>query len=264
MTPQAEQSAAETLVAARRDGIALAELAPDMRPATMAEGYRIQNRVRTLWCDTAGDRVAGWKIGATAAPVQDKFGVKEPFAGPFFGKTVFASPAQMPAVRLHHRAIESEFAFRFGRAVTPQSAPFDRAALVSAVDAVVPAFEIVSPRFTDLLFGRAPTAVADCALNAAFVFGTPYTNWQQLDLPKHTVRLTVNGKPVAEGTGAAVLGDPMTVLVWAANHLSQQGITIEAGQIISTGTTTGIVHLAIGDVAVADFGTLGTIQLQLT
>jgi 2-keto-4-pentenoate hydratase len=262
MTPQAQLRAAARLVAARRDRLALGELDADMRPETLDDAYQIQHHVRTQWSAEAGDRVAGWKVGATAAAVQAKFAVNEPFAGPFFASTVSASPALLTAAHFQHRAIESEFAFRFGRAVAPRVAPYDRVEVTAAVDALVPAIEIVSPRFTDLLFGRAPTAIADCALNAAFVFGTPLINWRDLDLPSHPVTLAVNGAVSAQGTGAAVLGDPVTALLWAVNHLSRQGITIEPGQIISTGTTTGIVHLAIGDKAVADFGLLGTVQLQ--
>ena len=262
MTPEAEQRAADILLAARRDGRALTGLDEDVRPTTMADGYRIQNRLRAAWCAATGDRVSGWKVGATAAAVQEKFGVTAPFGGPFFSSTVFASPARLTASDFQHRAIESEFAFRFDKPLLPRAAAYARAEVVAAVDAVVPAIEIVSPRFNDLLFGRAPIAVADCALNGGFVFGAPVTNWRAFALPEHPVTLRVNGAVAAEGNGSAVLGDPVTALVWAVNHLSSQNIAVEAGQIISTGTTTGIVHLVAGDTGVADFGPLGTVEVR--
>jgi 2-keto-4-pentenoate hydratase len=257
-------STAERLVAARRNIEALSELEPALRPTSMADAYHIQAIVRDQWCQTTGDTVSGWKIGATAAAVQEKFGVTEPFAGPFFASTVAHGSGAFDSSKLQHRVIESEFAFRFGRALKPRSVAYSREELSDAVDAVVPAIEVVSPRFTDLLFGRAPTAVADCALNAGFVFGTPYLDWRSLDLPTFAVTLRVNDGVVAEGTGAAVLGDPMNSLLWAAQHFSEQGVSIEPGQIVSTGTTTGIVHLQIGDVAVADFGRLGTVQVKFS
>jgi 2-keto-4-pentenoate hydratase len=264
MTPEFQQKSAARLVAARRHVEALTELEPDLRPTTMDDAYRIQARVRELWCRETGDTVVGWKIGATAAAIQAKFGVAAPFAGPFFASTLAHGVGRFEAAKFQHHAIESEFAFRLGRTLPSSAKPYSRAEIVDAVDALVPAIEVVSPRFTDLLFGRAPTAVADCALNGAFVLGAPHLNWRDIDLPAFPVTLRVNDAVVATGTGAAVLGDPVTSLVWAIHHLSERGIAVEAGQIISTGTTTGIVHLRPGDQATADFGTLGTVQVQFT
>jgi 2-keto-4-pentenoate hydratase len=251
---------AERLAEARRATKAMAALPESCRPATKSEGYAIQDAFRALW----DDRVVGWKIGATAKPVQEKFGTDEPFAGPFFAKNTLNSPARTPAIAYVHRAIESEFAFRFGTALPHRSAAYTRQEIFAAIDALVPAIEIVGPRFEDLLFGRAPTAIADCAVNAGFVVGTPVTAWRDVDLVSHPVRLHVDGKLAAEGTGAAVLGNPLVVLEWAVEHLRQRHITIEAGQLISTGTTTGIVHLEPGQTAVADFGALGQVSITMT
>jgi 2-keto-4-pentenoate hydratase len=251
--------AAEILMTARAAGVQLDALPEDCRPTTLADGYAIQDVLRARW----GDAVAGWKTGATALAIQAKFGTDQPMAGPFFGKTVMASPASTPARLYHHRAIESEFAFRFGQTLAPRATPYSRAEIVAAVDAVVPAIEIVGPRFKDLLFGRVPTAIADCAVNAAFVFGTAVTDWRHIDLAAHGVRLSVDGRLVVEGTGANVLGDPLISLDWTVEHLRQRGIRIEAGQILSTGTTTGIVVLEPGQTAVADFGSLGRVELRL-
>lgn len=260
LTDTAIAEAVRTLAEARRATRMLTELPAACRPTTNAEGYRIQDAFRAAW----SDRVAGWKIGATAKPVQEKFGTDEPFAGPFFAGTTFASPARTPWSAYVHRAIESEFAFRFGTALPARATPYSRAEILAAIDALVPAMEIVGPRFNDLLFGRCPTAIADCAVNAGFVLGTPIPDWRDADLVSHRVRLDVDGKTVAEGTGAAVLGDPLVVLDWAVEHLRNRGIAIEAGQIISTGTTTGIVHLEPGQTAIADFGSFGKVSLTMT
>jgi len=250
--------AAGLLAALRREGALASALPEGIAPATIADGYAIQDRFRALW----GQPVAGWKIGATAAAVQAKFGVSEPFAGPFFAPDVYQSPARPPSARFPHHCLECEFAFRFSRRVAPRATRYVRDEIGQAIDAVVPAFEIVGPRFDSLLFGRAPTAIADCGVNAGIVLGKPFAGWRDLDLPGHGVRLRVNGEPRAEGSGANVLGDPVAVLEWAVNHLSVRGIAIEPGQHISTGTTTGIAYVAPGDNAVADFGAIGTIEVR--
>lgn len=256
--PDPIDRAAQMLAQLRRDRKLLSELPADIRPETVAAAYRVQDRFRAVW----GQPVAGWKIGATAKPVQAKFGVEEPFAGPFFNPDVYTSPGRPKSAHFPHHCLESEFAFRFGRPLAPRPARYSRDEIGAVIDAVIPAFEIVGPRFDNLLFGKAPTAIADCGVNAGMIFGEPITNWRQFDLPRHAVRLSVNGTLKAEGSGANVLGDPMAVLEWAVNHLSARGIALEPGQIISTGTTTGIAYVEAGDTATADFGAIGKVEVR--
>ncbi len=251
---------ASLLAEARRAGHLIDNLPQALEPKTMAEGYRVQDAFCRIWPAP----LAGWKVGATAVPVQQKFGVEEPFCGPFFAPDVSASPARLPAARFAHRLIESEIALRFGRDIAPQSAPIGRAAILAAIDAVIPAFEIVSPRFPELLFGRAPTAAADCGLNAAIVLGQLYAAWRDLDLAALKVTLRVDGVMKGEGNGANVLGSPLNVLDWFVSHLSGRGIALAAGSVVLTGTTTGIVALAPGETASADFGPLGSIEMAFT
>ena len=64
------------------------------------------------------------------------------------------------------------------------------------------------------------------------------------------------------GTGANVLGDPRIALTWLANELSRLGVTLAAGQIVTTGTCVTPMAIAPGDVVAADFGAFGTIGLR--
>ena len=63
------------------------------------------------------------------------------------------------------------------------------------------------------------------------------------------------------GEGSAVLGDPRGALLWLVNELSALGITLEAGQIVSTGTCMAPMAIAPGDHAEADFGGLGRVAM---
>jgi len=107
------------------------------------------------------DEVVGWKVGATAKQVQQLFGVSEPAYGPVFRKSVFQSPARAPARDFHHRMLESEFAFRFGKDLSPRPSSYSRDEIIESVDALIPAFEIISPRFNRLTVDRFPQVVAD-------------------------------------------------------------------------------------------------------
>ncbi len=73
---------------------------------------------------------------------------------------------------------------------------------------------------------------------------------------------TGDGEAVADGVGANALGDPLNVLEWTANHLSALGDGIRAGEVVSTGTCTGLTPIAPGETLVADFGDLGRVEVR--
>jgi 2-keto-4-pentenoate hydratase len=105
--------------------------------------------------------------------------------------------------------------------------------------------------------------IADDAANAAFIAGTPVAQWRDLDLVHQTVTLTINGTVKGQGTGADVLGSPLTALTWFVNEWRAQGRTVTAGNIITTGTCTGCVPLASGDALTVDCGPLGQVSATL-
>ena len=61
---------------------------------------------------------------------------------------------------------------------------------------------------------------------------------------------------------AAAIDDPMVPLTWLANELSRTGIGLEAGQMISTGTLTGMLAPKPGENYLADFGPLGSVTVR--
>lgn len=258
MTPDAIAAAAGLLERSRRLGHHLDALPADVRPQTAEEGYAIQDGFTKLW----RDRIAGWKIGATSKVIMDKFGIVEPFAGPFFSGDTVKSPGRPLAAAHPHLCIEAEFAFRFSRALPPKAGRYTRSEALEAVGSVIPSYEIIGPRFSRILFDSTPTVIADCGLNAAMVLGPETADWQRYDLKSHAVDFIVDGKLRNRGSGAAVMGDPLAVLEWTANHLSARGIALEADQIVTTGATCGLLYLEPGETGVADFGPLGQVEIQ--
>jgi 2-keto-4-pentenoate hydratase len=78
-------------------------------------------------------------------------------------------------------------------------------------------------------------------------------------LSGHEVR---NGPERGRGEGARAL-DPMNVMVWLANQQSGFGRGLKAGDIVSTGTCTGLDRVKPGDQVAADFGSLGRVEIVL-
>ncbi len=256
MTPEQTEQAASAIGVARSNGTLLEGLG-ELTPQTMEQGYAMQDAFMRVW----DEPVVGWKVGATALKVQEIYGLKEPFYGPFYAPTTFASPASPKASEFGHLCIESEFAFRFGSGLVARGVPYERDEILEAIEAVVPAFELISPRFDTLLQDRAALATADCGLNGGFVLGEDYSDWRERDLAGHRVTLKIDGEVKGEGTGANVLGHPFNVLDWFVNALSRRGLDLNAGEVVSTGTCTGFIYMEKGQKAVADFGSLGEIEV---
>ncbi|MDP6787872.1 MAG: hypothetical protein QGI13_12160 [Rhodospirillales bacterium] len=235
-------------------------------PRQAAEGlvsveaaYAVQRCIASL---AARPRV-GWKVGATSDAARRLLGTDAPATAPMFAEHCFDSPVEVAVFADQDASIESEFAFRFARDLPPRKTPYDRDEVLSAVAAVIPAIEVVGCRFEGGFDNLgAVRLVADMVANAAWVKGGENADWRGMDLKGHAVRLYKDGELVAEGVGAAALGDPLNVLEWTANHLSALGDGIKEGEVVSTGTCTGVVPVAPDETFVADFGELGSIEVR--
>ena len=265
MTPEAAAKAAGELIAARRSGTPIAAISADCRPETAADGYAVQTAFIAGW----GEAVGGWKAGATLKAVQDRFGLAEPFLGPIFAATIMQSPATAKAASFDLKspgangkrsvAVEVEFAFRLGRDLAPRAGGYAEAEVLDAVEALVPAMEIITPRLDPIPGGVPGQALADCGLNGGIVLGEAVRDWRGIDYPAHATKLVIDGKAVVEGTGALVLGHPFKSLVWLANNVGRLGHTLLKGQVLTTGSMTGIYAVEQGAEAVGDFGRLGKV-----
>ena len=258
MTPPAAEQAAKVLAGARREHRILQELPEACRPRSPEEGYAAQKAFIAAW----GEPVAGWKAGATMVPVQQKFHLDEPFLGPIFKSTIFASPAALQARDYEHRgpavakpgvALEVEFAFRVGRDITPRADPYSESEVLAAMDAMIPAIEIIAPRFQSIPFDSPGSALADCGVNGGIILGKPLIEWRNIDYPNHKTSLVIDGITVAEGTGTLVLGHPFKSLVWLVNNVTKRGFTLTKGQVLTTGSMTGIVYAARSAASKPDF-----------
>ncbi len=257
------EQAATLIWDALQKGTALAALPADGRPGTREEGYTVQAWLPGL----AGLDTVGWKIAATSLAGQRHIGVAGPLAGRILSPFVHGDGA---AVSLHGNRMlvaEPEFGFLFGRDLPPRPDPYPVARVLDAVQRVVPVIEVPNSRFTDFAHAGEAQLIADLACAGHFlVGGATGAPWREIDFPAHPVRglVTRNGAPAVQrdGTGAAVLGDPRVALAWLVNELSGLGITLEAGQFVSTGTCMPPLEVQAGDAVLADFGALGQVSVR--
>ena len=73
----------------------------------------------------------------------------------------------------------------------------------------------------------------------------------------------VVGRLARDGIGANVLGDPRVALTWLVNELSALGLTLRAGEVVTTGTCLVPLEIPPGDRVAMDFGALGRVECRM-
>jgi 2-oxopent-4-enoate/cis-2-oxohex-4-enoate hydratase len=193
-----------------------------------------------------GERVVGKKIGVTSRAVQDMLGVRQPDFGFLTdvmevadGATVSIDETGLIAPRA-----EAEIAFVLN---APLRGPgVTEADVLAATESIAPCFEIVDSRIEDWKIGIVDT-VSDNASCGVFVLGAARVDPREHDLPGLRVVVTKNGEPLSEGVGAAVQGSPLTAVAWLANTLGAYGVTLDAGDVILSGSLVPLAPAIPGD-----------------
>ncbi len=254
------QAASDLLCRHWRDGTVLTTLPNDLRPTSRAEGYAIQAHLEAH----GAPPLYGWKIAATSEDGQRHIGVDGPMAGRILAERAHDDGATVPFGANRMAVAEAEFAFRMDRDLPPRPTPYEAEEVLAAVASLHPAIELPDSRFDDFATAGGPQLIADNACAHEFVLGPAAPDdWRSLDLAAHAVTGTVAGKLDRDGIGANVLGDPRDALAWLANELSALGLTLKAGQVVTTGTCLTPMPIAAGDAVAADFGPLGKVALRL-
>jgi len=235
-----------------------------LQPRNRREGYAIQQQLERR----TASPLFGWKIAATSKAGQAHIAVDGPLAGRLLRERVVPDGGDVPFGNNHMRVAEAEFAFRMGVSLPPQAGPYTTSEVLQAVVTVYPAIEIPDSRYEDFTVVGAPQLIADNACAHYFVLGSPAAvDWRALDLASHpaTGRVThADGSSIErEGMGRNVLGDPRDALAWLVNELSSLGLTLHAGEVVTTGTCLVPLPIAPGDTVDADFGVLGRLSVRI-
>src|SRR5262249_37792796 len=157
--------------------------------------------------------------------------------------------------------IEGEIAFRFDRDLFPRGDDYSAAEITAATTALV-GIEIVASRFTDYAKTPILDRTVDFMSNGAFITGTVRPDWRQTDLSKLEAILRVNGAVAVQKTAAHATGDPIVPAVALVNEL-RRTTGIKSGQIITTGTYTGLHFVKPGDAIEVEFTGFGTAAVTI-
>jgi len=254
--------ASEILWSAWQQGTVIDSLPPEYRPLTRAEGYQVQAAIEAR----SSSPLFGWKVAATSLAGQRHIQVSGPIAGRLLRERTHPSGLQLSLAANRMAVAEPEFAFRMGRDIPPRRSPYSAVEVTAATADLHPAIEVPDSRFVEFTSAGEAQIIADNACAHEFVLGDAAPqNWRAIDLSTHRVHAEVSGpthRYAREGSGAAVLGNPLAALVWLVNELSSLGITLHCEQVVTTGACMVPLEVRPGDDVLADFGALGAVSVR--
>ncbi|MDE2435934.1 MAG: fumarylacetoacetate hydrolase family protein [Sphingomonadales bacterium] len=206
-----------------------------------------------------GERLTGKKIGLTAEAIQQALGISEPDFGFLTDAMEVADGATVEIARhLRTPMIEAEIAFVLKHGLPAGGVTAEQ--VLAATDYVTACFEIVDTRF-DTQRIRIVDTVADNASSAQYVLGRNRVDPRAIDLAAVHCTVQCNNAQVAEGTGAAVMGNSLNSVAWLANRLGAYGVTLDAGDVVLPGSMIPFLPARPGDSFRADMGALGTVAV---
>jgi len=243
---------AQRLAHAHR-GSALAPHA-QVTPPDAAGAYAVQD----LLARTLGP-IGGWKVGA-AGPAA------EPACAPLLAAGVFKSGVALVGPPWRSRGVEVEVALRLGHDLVPGNAdtgPLAAARVIEAVDAILPAVEIIETRLADWRSSSPLAQLADLQNHGGLVIGEPSPiDVRDVDLRTVEAYLAFDGQPVASTRGANPAADIWRLVGWLAWHCARRGMPLRAGQVITTGSCSGVLFAPEGAFVQAQLAGIGQVELQ--
>lgn len=202
-----------------------------------------------------GERVIGKKIGVTSKAVQDMLGVHQPDFGFLTDWMHVEGDIDIDARSLIAPRAEAEIAFILKDSLNGPGVTVEQ--VIAATQSIAPCFEIVDSRIRDWKIGIVDT-VADNASCGVFVLGNARADPRDHDLPSLHVTVTKNGLPLSEGLGSAVQGDPAQAVAWLANTLGAYGVTLDAGDVILSGSVVPLAPAEKGELFEMTLHGIGT------
>ena len=243
-------SAVDLLIAAHQGGPALR--AADLRPVDAAAAYALQDAL----LERIGP-IGGWKVGA-------KTPTAEPTCAPLPASGILPTGTNLQLIPSSLRGIEVEIALRVRRDLTGSLQAIDALTLDDMFDAVFPAIEVVETRLADFVDADPFAKLADLSSHGALVVGPAASvNPGEVQLPRLRAILTFDGQSVADIIGGNPAVDLLRLTRWLASHCVQRGSPLRKGQIVTTGSCTGMLFAQSQQKVEGEIVSIGKVALSI-
>ena len=260
MTPDTIEQLGDTLFTALKGRTTIEPLTSSHPDITIEDAYQISLRLlanRTA----AGERVIVKKIGVTSKAVMDMLDVRQPDFGFMTDAMRHDGEMAISELLIQPRA-EGELAFVLKHDLTGPGVT--NAEVLAATEAVLPCFEVVDSRIADWRIKIQDTVADNASCGLFTVNESAAIDPRKIDLATCGMVVSKNGKVISTGAGAAAMGSPVNCVAWLANTLGQFGITLNAGDIILSGSLVPLEPVAPGDVMTVRIGGVGDCTVNFT
>lgn len=244
------ENLATQLVAARQSGNRVAAISAGAAPGSAVEAYAVQEAILRR----IGIKVVGWKAGAGSPDA-------EPQAGPLLADRTKSSPAHFVLLPNALRTVEAELAFSFACDLPKRDLPYGEDEVWDAVAALHVAIEVLESSFVDRRTVPPYAPLADLLNNGGFCHGPALHDWHGFDVLKPQAALVINGREVRRAQAGTQGGHPRRLLCWLANHAVKRGRPLKRGDIVTTGSHTGMYDAPPGAQVTARFEGIGEARL---
>lgn len=203
-----------------------------------------------------GDTVAGWKCGT---PGPDKLVV-----APIYARTVHRSSERPCPVWAHGGAVrvEPELAFVLGRDLPARLQPYEPDEVDEAVASTHLALELIDSRYSDPSALSFADKLADGLVNQGLFIG-PAVDGEQASLTNvMPIAIRIDDAPEQVRAGQHPDPLPRLPLYWLVEYLREQGIGLQAGQAVITGSYAGTFALPVGPDISLCYGALGQFTVR--
>ena len=199
--------------------------------------------------------IGGWKVGAGGLAV-------EPHCAPLPARGIMNTGVVIPALRYRARLLELEVALRVGtdlHVVHDLPTPSE---LAQHFDAVLPAIEVVESRLAEGQAAQPLAKLADLQSHGALVVGAPSAIApSDVDLRTVQAMLWFDADCVARTVGGNPAQEVWRLLGWLARHCTERGVPLTRGQIVTTGSCTGLLPAPADRPVRGEIAGIGVVEL---
>ena len=255
--------AAKILFEHKLNKTGLKKLDSEIEPTNLEDAYRIQDELKILYLTLQNNETLGKKIGVTNKEAAAQVGINEPFYGNLYTRFSAINITKLYSKNFNKPYIEPEIGFRIKEDINISLAPFNKNDIENLIDGVLCSIEIVDFRFDKPInkIGAynliATNGASDYWIRAESIYPL-----NSINLDNHEVKILINSKIKEIGNTNNVLNNPINAALWLINTLALKGEPMLKGQFISTGSCTKAVMLNNNCKIKADFGSLGSIEID--
>ena len=244
LMPEVHEEIARELYKAEKENSPIPLITSKYPDLTTDDAYAIQQfglELRT----SDGSKVIGRKVGITSRGMMKMLNCDSPDFGYLLANTEIIEGSPCDISNMNAPMIEGELAFVIGDDLIGESITV--ADITSAISWVIPCFEICDTRYYDWKV-TVPDTIADNAAAGRFMLGTHPKKLSEINPKSIGMVIEKNGSLLGTGTGAEVMGSPITSVTWLAKKLMEYGTYLKKGNIVLSGSFLAGDPISSGDI----------------